>query len=270
MNSNPDILVEQLENDFVDSLSATEQIIEFYEKAGMDYTHWSSGFNMHLGFYRSHLNPLNREKMLEQMNIEIAKRLKIDLQDNPFLIDLGCGTGAVSRTIAKNYSNAIIKGVTIVPSHVELASKLNKQENLNEQIEIIEGDYTNLPFANGLTDGVWAVESACHAEGRDKKNLIREMARVLKSGGRFAIADCFIKQPEKEFNILIKRSYESVCDYWAVPEMPVLESFVESLQNEGFQEILVEDISWRVAPSLAHAPLPFLVLFSKKCWQINH
>ncbi len=266
MASNPIAFVRPAEYVLDDAvqLSQTEGIIEFYDEAGVDYGHWSSGFNMHLGFYRRGLNPFDREKMLEQMNLEVAARLHLDAKDKAFLIDLGCGAGAIGRSVARNYSKSIIKGVTNVPSQVKMAAKLNALENLQKQIEIFNGDYTALPFEDGIADGVWAVESACYAEGAAKENLIREMARVLKTGGRFIVADCFIKKPEKKLNFLIERSYSAVCESWALTEMPVLDSFVAGLERQGFRDIIVEDISWRVAPSLAHAPFAVLSFVFKK------
>jgi cyclopropane fatty-acyl-phospholipid synthase-like methyltransferase len=245
-------------------LSPAGQIIEFYEEAGMDYEHWSKNFNMHLGFYRRGLNPFKREKMLEQLNLEIAARLQLDAKDAPFLIDLGCGAGAISRSVARNYPDAIIKGVTLAPSQVETAVKLNARENLQKQIEIFKGDYAALPFSGGAADGVWAVESACYAQGAGKENLAREMARVLKTGGRFVVADCFIKQSGKKFNALIEKCYSELCKAWAVTEMPALDYFVNALKTEGFRDIVVEDISWRVAPSLAHAPYAVATFMLKK------
>lgn len=266
MDSNPNIFVSHLKRAFADARSSSviERVIEFYEEASMDYGHWSKDFNMHLGFFRRGLNPFDREKMLEQMNLEIAERLKIDSRDTAFLVDLGCGAGAISRSVAKNYPNVSIKGVTIAPSQVETASELNAKENLQDRIEIFGGDYTALPFEYGAADGVWAVESACYAKGADKENLIREMARVLKTGGRFVIADCFIKQPDKKLNALIERCYSEVCKNWALPEMPVLDHFVAALKRHNFRNIVVEDISWRVAPSLAHAPFAVFTFLVKK------
>jgi hypothetical protein len=40
-------------------------LIAYYENAGPDYGQWSSGFNMHFGYYRFGLNPFRRESMLE-------------------------------------------------------------------------------------------------------------------------------------------------------------------------------------------------------------
>jgi ubiquinone/menaquinone biosynthesis C-methylase UbiE len=266
MNSNPVALLCHGDHDLGDlpKMSRTEQIIEFYDEAGMDYEHWSRGFNMHLGFYRLGLNPFDREKMLERLNLEVARRLKLDSTDNAFLIDLGCGAGAIARSVAKNYPNSTIKGVTIAPLQVKLAVRLNALENLQKQIEILERHFTALPFDDGAADGVWAVESACYAEGASKENLIREMARVLKRDGRFVVADCFIKQPEKKLNTLIEKCYSAACKNWALSEMPSLEYFVAALKRYGFRDILVEDISWRAAPSLAHAPFAVLSFIIKK------
>ncbi len=246
------------------SFSSSERIIEFYEQAGRDYEHWSDGFNMHLGFYRRGMNPFDREAMLEQMNVEVAERLELDRNSKPLLIDLGCGMGSVARSVARYYSDSIIKGVTLVPSHIKIASELNAEEKLADRIEMLQGNYVSLPICGGSADGVWAVESACYAKGADKADLIREMARVLKTGGRFVVADCFIKCPEQELDRVVGRCYRTACDCWALTEMPAIDPFVAALQRHGFRDILVEDISWRAAPSLAHAPFAVLTFVIHK------
>jgi len=237
-----------------ETVAGNDPVVEFYEEAGRDYLHWSRGFNMHLGFYRPGLNPFDREAMLEQLNLEVAARLQISSDGVPMLIDLGCGVGAITRTIAKEKLNTIIKAVTIVPSQVKIATELNAREGLQERIEMLTADHTALPVDEHSADGVWAVESACYAAGASKKGLVREMARVLKNGGRFVVADCFLKRPSTELNWLVKKCYSTVCQSWALPEMPVLEFFVDTLERHRFSDIVIEDISWRVAPSLAHAP----------------
>ena len=235
-------------------LSSNERVVEFYEEATDDYEHWSSGFNMHLGFYHRWADCLDREKMLEQMNLEIAARLRLDPKGSAILLDLGCGVGAISRTIARNHPSTIIKGVTVSPTQVAIGSRLNRLEGFANRIEIVEGDYRALPYGDRYADGVWAVESACYASGAAKNDLVREIARVLKPGGRFAVADCFLKTDAAELTFPVSRCYAAVCKSWALEEMPVLDPFVAALERNGFRDVVVEDISWRVAPSLAHAP----------------
>src|SRR5262245_21459486 len=96
--------------------SDVDRIVEFYDEAGMDYQHWRRGLNMHLGFYRPGIRMYDRERMLEQMNLEVASRLQINLNKAASLIDLGCGAGSIARTIANKYPSVTVKGVTIVPS----------------------------------------------------------------------------------------------------------------------------------------------------------
>jgi MPBQ/MSBQ methyltransferase len=247
-----------------ESHSPVERAVEFYEEATDDYEYWSRGFNMHLGFFRRGVSFLDREKMLEQMNLEVASRLRLDPEEGAMLIDLGCGVGAISRTVSKNYPNSTIKGLTTSPSQIAAATRLNVLEGLGDRIEIIECDYRAMPFERASADGAWAVESACYASGPAKEDFIGEMARVLKPGGRFVIADCFLKRPASELKFPVKHCYSSVCRSWAFVEMPMLDRFVAALEQHGFRDVLVEDISWRVAPSLAHAPPAVLGFIIKK------
>lgn len=247
-----------------ENLSLNEQIIRFYEEAGIDYGHWSRNFNMHFGYYHWGFNPFNRERMLEQMNLEVAKRLDLDAKESPLLVDMGCGVGATARCIARNYPNVKIKGANIVPWQIEKATQLAAQENLQAQVEFVNSDYRAMPFDDETVDGVWAVESSCHAEGADKERVISEMARVLKKDGRFVVADCFIKRPEKKFNPLMKRCYKAICKNWVLPEMATLDYFVAALERNGMKDVQVEDISWRIAPSVAHAPFAVTTFIIKK------
>jgi cyclopropane fatty-acyl-phospholipid synthase-like methyltransferase len=190
------------------------------------------------GFYRQGMNPFNREAMLEQMNLEVAKALDLDVNGESMLIDLGCGMGSIARSVARYYSRSMIKGITLVPSQVRIASELNANENLADRIEVLRGDYVRLAMADRSADGAWAVESACYAQGHDKDDLIREMARVLKTGGRFVVADCFIKCPEQQLNTIVRRCYRTACDDWALVEMPEVDAFVAALRRHGFQDII--------------------------------
>ena len=65
---------------------------------------------MHFVYYRTGANPLRRDSMLEQMNVEVLARLR--LADNPelMLIDLGCGLGATLRSIAPSAAQRALTG----------------------------------------------------------------------------------------------------------------------------------------------------------------
>jgi len=49
-------------------------------------------------------------------------------------------------------------------------------------------------------------------------------------------------------------AYRRWCSSWAVPELPHKAEVRESLIAAGFSDIEFTDISWNVAPSIAHVP----------------
>jgi hypothetical protein len=49
--------------------------------------------------------------------------------------------------------------------------------------------------------------------------------------------------------------YRRFCANWAVPELAHRESLVAALKQTGFSTVTVQDISWRVGPSVMHVPL---------------
>ena len=240
-------------------------IEHYYQEAGPDYREWSPHFNMHFGFYRTHVNPLNREAMLEQMNKEIFARL--GLKDAPAsrVLDFGCGMGATLRTGARSFAAHDWQGITIVENQARRARELNFAGGLGGRIGIVVDDFTNSKLPDNSFDFIYAVESICHAPTSDKKSSIRELLRLLKPGGRFVIADGFLINPEKPMGTLTKRLYKAMCEYWALAGMGQLEFVTEGLRQNGAEGLEVEDISWNVAPSVAHVPY-VSIRFLLKSW----
>ena len=146
---------------------------QYYSEAGPDYAAWSRKFNMHFGYYRAGANPLHREAMLEQMNIEVLARLQVDGIAEPRLIDLGCGLGATLRSFARRLPGANLLGVTRVPWQVEQARALNEVAGF-KHISVIEADYEHSLLPSSSYDGVYALESSCHAHGADKGMLLEQ------------------------------------------------------------------------------------------------
>ena len=64
-------------------------------------------------------------------------------------------------------------------------------------------DIESLPFADASFDVAWAVESLSHVENR--AHAMREIARVLKPGGRVAIADRFRGEEADNREKLLRR-----------------------------------------------------------------
>jgi len=63
-------------------------------------------------------------------------------------------------------------------------------------------------------------------------------------------------------NVLITRVYNQLCKSWALTELGNIDSIEKALHDLKFKSLNIQDISLRVAPSVAHVPhtvLSFLV-----------
>lgn len=239
------------------STAASEQrqrLIAYYENAGPDYGEWSRGFNMHFGFYRWGLNPFRRESMLEEMNRQVLGRLSLPPSHAGLIADLGCGVGATVRSAAAMFPSASILGITLVPWQVDTGNAWNRRLGIHPRARLDLEDYTGTGFPSSWIDGAVAIESVCHAAGSDKAPLVAEAARILKPHARLVVADAFLKNPDRALDALSARLNDLLNQSFVLPQLPQIEHFTAALARHGFGNIVVEDVSWRVAPSVMYAP----------------
>jgi MPBQ/MSBQ methyltransferase len=199
----------------------------------------------------------------------VLARLQLGGIAEPRLLDLGCGLGATLRSFARRLPHARLLGLTKVPWQVEHACALNEAAGCGERVRVIEGDYEATALPHSSYDGMYALESSCHAHGADKGALLAEAHRLLRPGGRLVVADGFLAN-SRFASALQQRIYRKLCECWVIEELAQLHLFIARLELLGFTDIAVEHLQMRVAPSVAHIPwvtLKFLltdVVFGKR------
>ncbi|MCU0850641.1 MAG: class I SAM-dependent methyltransferase [Candidatus Thermoplasmatota archaeon] len=161
------------------------------------------------------------------------------------ILDAGCGVGGTSIYLAKKYPQMFFTGITIVPSHVEMAEKLAKKFNVTSKTQFFERNYCHTSFPNQTFDGIIAIESVIYAHNHEE--LISEFSRVLKSGGHIAILDGF--RTDKPIPTSLKKIYQIWLDGRALIDVDSVNTFTLCMKKKGFQNIIVTDISSHVFSS---------------------
>ena len=237
-----------------------------YRAVAQDFRAWSPKLNMHFGYWDSNINPMHREDMLECVNVEVLNRLDLPPTGPALLADLGCGAGATARTIAQRRVETTIDAVTVVMEQILQGAELSHALGLRHKVKFRLADYTNTRLPAAQYDGVYALESACHARGADKRPLLREMFRLLKPGGRLVIVDAFLRS-SRPLPRVIDSLYRSWCRNWVVSELAEIGAIRASLADQGYTHVSIDDITWRIAPSALQIPFFATGFAARELWR---
>ena len=121
-------------------------------------------------------------KKLELQAVETAEEriplyLEVGLKDADYVLDVGCGTGIVTRDIA-HLTTGVVTGIDDSWDMIKVAKDvLNQYENVN----LCVGSAEHLPFEDECFDVV-----TCNLVlmwTRNPQRVVDEMARVAKKGG---------------------------------------------------------------------------------------
>jgi SAM-dependent methyltransferase len=127
-----------------------------------------------------------RASRLGRITDAVEEQLILELVGPPVglrILDVGCGDAALAVALAQR--GALVTGVDADPRM--LAAGRARAEACGVAPELVQGDIRALPFAGASFDVVLAVTVLCFVD--DAALAVREMARVLRPGGRLAIGE---------------------------------------------------------------------------------
>lgn len=151
-----------------------QKILGAIRNAGKDPAHLRSDDiapldNFHLG---------GRQAIEELSNF-------MHLSPGMHLLDVGCGVGGPARFFAEQGSQ--VTGLDLTEEFVQVAESLTRMLNLEAKAQFRQGSALEMPFSSGTFDGAYMIHVGMNIE--DKAGVFREVARVVKRGGRFSIFD---------------------------------------------------------------------------------
>lgn len=127
------------------------------------------------------------------------------------VLDLCCGQGSLTAAIAERGAEAT--GLDFSPEMVARARRAAPAA------KIVEGDATVLPFGDAGFDAVICNFGMMHIA--DQPKALSEIRRVLKPGGRFALATWAMPSASPAFGIVLG-ALKAHADFSAVPAQPDL------------------------------------------------
>jgi ubiquinone/menaquinone biosynthesis C-methylase UbiE len=163
--------------------------------------------------------------------VQQASLAAVHLTGDDVLLDVGCGTGAASRAagpVAK-----FVVGVDLAPDMTRRATELARAI---ENVRFVVADSEQLPFDDGAFTAVVCSNSFHHYP--DPLRAVREMDRVLASGGRLVIGDaCADLRTARIADVVLRRIEPGHVRLYGSSE---LGSF---LQRAGISRVMLRKLS---------------------------
>ncbi|MVX34795.1 bifunctional demethylmenaquinone methyltransferase/2-methoxy-6-polyprenyl-1,4-benzoquinol methylase UbiE, partial [Myroides sp. LoEW2-1] len=165
------------------------------------------------------------------------------------ILDIATGTGDLAILLSKSDATKIT-GLDLSAGMLEVGRQKVKALNLQDRIEMIQGDSENLPFADNSFDAITVGFGIRNFEDLEKG--LSEILRVLKPGGIFVILETSVptKFPFKQGyffytqNILPfmgklfskdQKAYKYLSD--SAKNFPFGEALNNILRKVGFKEV---------------------------------
>jgi len=227
-----------------DRISKYAQMVNQYYDLATDFYEWGWGQSFH--FAIQHYN--------ESFQASIARHehylaLRLGLQKDWEVLDVGCGVGGPARNIAR-FAECHVTGLNNNEYQVGRANKITAKQGLSPRASFVKGDFMHQPFEDNKFDAAYQIEATAHAP--DKAGCYREILRVLKPGGVFAGYEwCLTDQydPEDPEHREIKKNIEIGN---GLPDIATTEEVLEALRAAGYEAVTGRDCAKDARPGFEH------------------
>jgi ubiquinone/menaquinone biosynthesis C-methylase UbiE len=184
----------------------------------------------------SNLNSYRIEKdhIRENLNKYTRKAFKLlPKYKNPYILDVGCGTGVPTIELA-TISDGHIIGIDIDVTSLNLLRRKIKEMGLNNRVGVIKDSILTMDFPGESFDIIWS-EGSIFVIGFE--NGIKKWRRFLKPNGFLVIHD-ENKDKTKKLGLITKYGYILIAQFeisenlWWQEYLTPLEQLIKEFQNK--------------------------------------
>jgi demethylmenaquinone methyltransferase / 2-methoxy-6-polyprenyl-1,4-benzoquinol methylase len=175
------------------------------------------------------------------------------------ILDCATGTADLAINIAQSISNSKVTGIDISENMLKIGIEKIKQNSLSDRVNLKLGDAENILFEDQTFD---AATVAYGVRNYENLNLgLKEMYRVLKTGGKIAILE--FSMPESKIFLNLYKFYFRIIlpfigrmiskNFYAytylpnsVNDFPDPSTFQAILQQIGFKDVKCKKLTYGV------------------------
>lgn len=225
----------------LDRSSGPSDIRTYYRRSKLGY----SLFHSRHGSIHMALNP---DGAFDPDGYFRAPKLAWEALSQPLVpdrvLELGSGNGFNLDLIATRSPHSTFIGVDLVASHVRSA---RRQLADRPNATATRGDFQQLECEDSYFDAAFSIESFCHAT--DSRAALREVARVVRPGGSFAVIDAWrtskrVRDPATRMAVQLTERSMSVANG------TVQADWLADARAEDFRVSAVLPLSAEVMPNL--------------------
>jgi ubiquinone/menaquinone biosynthesis C-methylase UbiE len=122
-----------------------------------------------------------REKILEELKL-------VPLHPGMSVLDVGCGTGAVTRILAERVSPGRVVGLDLSEDRLSVAREIAEKEGVSN-VEYVRADVRDLNPEDHRFDLAYSRCLFQYLPGKAGMDTVAAMKRLARPGGRVAVAD---------------------------------------------------------------------------------
>lgn len=156
------------------------------------------------------------------------------IKANSRVLDIASGKGTSALFLSQRYGCRVV-GIDLSPKSISLGESKVETEKLRDRVQFIVGDAESLPFEDSTFD---AAISECSFSLLPNKGIAaKEIKRILRSGGRLAMSDVFLRGRIRQ-DLRTQAAFA-----WCIAGAEPVEGYIKLFTAVGFEEPYFEDHS---------------------------